>query len=101
MKHKHCELIKQWADGAVIQIKEFDQWRDVQDNSPYWINDSEYRVKPEKKVIKYRIYRSIRQGSQQPDIVCGYTDGRRKIVELYNDFGEWLTDELEMEVTDE
>jgi hypothetical protein len=103
MKHKHCELIKQWADGAVIQARSHDtmRWRDTEDNSPLWLNDTKYRVKPEKKVILYRVYRAMRSGVQLPDIVIGYSDTTRKLAEYCDDFGGWLTDELEMEVTDE
>lgn len=48
MKHKHAELIKAWADGAVIQTKDCnDVWYDCH---PKWEwNDSEYRIKPEPK----------------------------------------------------
>jgi hypothetical protein len=47
MKHKHSELIKKWADGAKIQIKfENDNWEDV---DPTWIEEFEYRIKPEEK----------------------------------------------------
>ena len=48
MKHKHSELIKKWADGAKIQIKysENDDWEDV---NPTWVDQFEYRIKPEEK----------------------------------------------------
>ena len=52
MKHKHCELIKAWADGAEIQYKDqrgdwidFPSWYE-----PVWNSDTlEYRIKPEPK----------------------------------------------------
>lgn len=52
--HKHAELIKQWADGASIQIKMPDGWRDV-NGLPWWSTQCDYRVKPEPKpdVILY------------------------------------------------
>ena len=50
MKHKHAELIKAWADGAVIQQYKphLDEWHDT---SPYPVWDSRvvYRIKPEPK----------------------------------------------------
>jgi hypothetical protein len=44
--HKHAELIKAWADGAEIQRRFFDEWRDVTDN-PCWFTDQDYRITPE------------------------------------------------------
>ena len=48
MKHPHAELIKAWADGAVIQQYKahLDEWHDT---SPYPVWDSrvKYRIKPE------------------------------------------------------
>jgi len=55
MKHKHAELIKAWADGAQIQIRDDldDIWLDT--NSPSWVAEYQYRIKPEPKpdVVRY------------------------------------------------
>jgi hypothetical protein len=63
---KHAELIKAWADGAVIQQYKphLDEWHDT---SPYpvWDERVEYRIKPEPK----------------PDIAMYYFfDGSSKLV---------------------
>lgn len=46
--HKHAELIKAWADGALIQVcngvVEELGWVDI--NSPTWYLDMKYRIKP-------------------------------------------------------
>jgi hypothetical protein len=48
MKHKHAELIKAWADGAVIQHRWLHkEWEDV--INPRWDRDFEYRIKHEEK----------------------------------------------------
>jgi hypothetical protein len=48
MKHKHAELIKKWADGAEIQVKnKYNEW--VDDESPNWGLNLQYRIKPEEK----------------------------------------------------
>jgi hypothetical protein len=50
--HKHAELIKAWADGAVIQIRLFKSNGEVtewEDCDPCWGDDAEYRIKPEEK----------------------------------------------------
>ena len=54
--HKHAELIKAWADGAVIERL----WSDKHwliDNQPMWEEWEEYRIKPEPKpdVVSYLI----------------------------------------------
>ena len=43
MKHKHCGVIKAWADGSVIQIKhDNDVWSNIQ--HPTWNPNCEYRA---------------------------------------------------------
>lgn len=45
--HKHAELIKQWADGRVVQYRynnEDGKWRDA--TTPKWDLNAEYRIKP-------------------------------------------------------
>lgn len=51
-KHKHSELIHAWADGAEIQFKFNGKWLDKANDG--WDASREYRIKPEKKVIRYR-----------------------------------------------
>ena len=44
---KHAELIKKWADGAIIQCETIQAgWVDCKDNKPYWSDINKYRVKP-------------------------------------------------------
>jgi hypothetical protein len=46
--HVHAALIKAWADGAIIQVNGVDgSWVDVLNNRPHWIDNMEYRIKPE------------------------------------------------------
>ena len=49
--HRHAELIKAWADGAVIQVYKphWDEWHDC--HVPIWDAD-EYRIKPRDHVIR-------------------------------------------------
>ncbi len=60
MKHKHCDVIKAWADGAQIQTRMSvdEKWISWprQDISPCFHSDVEYRVKPEKKQLWARPY---------------------------------------------
>lgn len=65
MKHKHYDLIVQWADGAKIQqlahggvwyagpldfTPHEDMWKDIE--KPTWGDEFYYRVAPEKKYPK-------------------------------------------------
>jgi hypothetical protein len=62
--HKHAELIKAWADGAVIQQYKphLDEWHDT---SPYpvWDERVGYRIKPEPKPDWYRHYMVAEEGN--------------------------------------
>lgn len=54
--HKHADVIKAWADGAIIQYKlRAGEWREVPNNNPTWNSYEEYLVKPESKpdFVKY------------------------------------------------
>ena len=44
--HKHAELIKAWADGAEIEVKDTGIWHTIK--MPMWDGDN-YRIKPEPK----------------------------------------------------
>ena len=45
--HKHAALIKAWADGAEVELKREDGWRECK--YPGWYAENEYRIKPEPK----------------------------------------------------
>lgn len=45
--HVHAALIKQWADGAVIQFFSGGRWIDMVKLAPSWDASIAYRVKPE------------------------------------------------------
>lgn len=51
--HKHAELIKAWADGAVIQQRHLDssEWSDT--TKPGWYGGTQYRVKPVPDTVLY------------------------------------------------
>lgn len=58
MKHKHYDMIEEWArTGKQVQYMpiDYDQWLNLLGNKPpEWIDDCKYRFKPE--VIKYKRY---------------------------------------------
>lgn len=53
-KHKHYDLIVEWAKdpvNVIVQFKNPSGWRDVAYNSPAWDTDTEYRIKPKTKQV--------------------------------------------------
>lgn len=89
--HKHAELIKAWADGAEVQVKDFRaRWLNMA--NPTWHEWNEYRIKP--KTIKYRVA-LCKVGdlsyttTANNDSSLSYPDNTR--------FVEWLTDWVEVE----
>lgn len=53
-KHKHYDLIIEWAKdpvNVIIQYKGPTGWTDTTRNSPSWYIDSEYRIKPKTKQV--------------------------------------------------
>jgi hypothetical protein len=57
MKHKHAEFIHAWADGAKIQWrdpKDDERWSDIR--IPSWLEDCEYRIKPEPQPDVVKIF---------------------------------------------
>ena len=51
--HKHAELIKAWADGAVIEVLDNNAW--FWASTPQWDEYRKYRIKPEQKadIVKH------------------------------------------------
>ena len=55
MKRKHAELIKKWADGAEIQVRDanLDAWK--YQPYPAFYDDYEYREKPKPDGAEYKL----------------------------------------------
>ena len=68
MKHKHADLIHEWADGAEIEYfnHTIHQWEGVR--NPSWNENSEYRIKPEPKPDHVRYL--------EMPMFCGYVERR-------------------------
>ena len=47
MRHKHYDLILEWACGAEIEYLDGEQW--IKALTPSWYEFREYRIKPEPK----------------------------------------------------
>ncbi len=91
--HKHAALIKQWADGAIIQVyvNESDGWFDTHSNAPGWYDSREYRVKP--VTSKFRIALML-----QDVIHISRDNVNASCIETNRNFVRWLTNWIEYEV---
>lgn len=76
MKHKHCELIKAWADGAEIQVNAGCGWEDCL--VPQWKPHAEYRIKPEEKKPVVRWLWAARVKNGAPVTACMYSEEEAK-----------------------
>lgn len=92
--HKHAELIKQWADGAEIQVRRANgEWCNC---TPLWSTDPnvEYRIKPQ--TIKYRQYLVRYDGGNIG--VNTVMDWEGYQPQMHYRFLKWLGDWQEVEV---
>ena len=81
--HKHCEVIKAWADGKEIQAKSTVDGSWINCYSPTFANDAEYRIKP--RTVK-------REGWVKVYRIPGCTGDDRAV------FGVYATEESTKEV---
>lgn len=98
--HKHAALIKAWADGAEIQVKQVDYFADdsrwVTTKSPTWNDDIQYRIKP--KTIKYRTYFWQDKWGTMGVNSCTFQQDQVKDYEYGPNFVKWLGDWQEVVV---
>jgi hypothetical protein len=66
--HKHVEVIKAWADGAVIQYWKAG-WRDAIE--PEWALDTDYRIKPA------RVFPTTSYTGAELEEIWGYAVGNQ------------------------
>ena len=95
MKHKHCDVIKAWADGVEIQQRhpvDPTYWENIE-KYPSWSDGMEYRIKP--KTITYRLWLELNDGGS-PKVKT--THSYEEKVNFRADFGKWLSDWQEVEV---
>ena len=99
MKHKHCDLIKAWADGAEIQYYDTytnnGTWRDVAGRDLNWHRELVYRIKPKNEFLKFRnalltIGKSFHIEAQYPD---EYESIQKKFY-----FVRWIGEEQTVEI---
>lgn len=93
-RHKHADLIHAWAEGAIIQFEDSPgEWLDCADNDPQWAEGTNYRIKPTKKVVRFRNW-LMKSG----DIVT-YVEGKDSDPsDLHKVFVRWLGDWQQIEL---
>jgi len=82
--HKHAEVIKAWADGAVIQYRdEGGFWADVTTGTPTFRVERHYRIKPAPKwprtTMSDRALEIAYTGHEGATAICPEPDEWRRI----------------------
>ena len=93
-RHKHADVIIAWAEGKDVQVwdKDTKGWVAVRTNTPAFIEDWEYRIKPPAK--KYRVALFL---NEEPLAVAANTQATADSFEPLPNFVRWLTDWIEYE----
>ena len=89
----HCDLIKAWADGAIIQMKCFEgTWQTTP--TPTWSIANEYRIKPEPRKFKFRFFLT-----KTNSIRCWTESWMSSETEVERDltFEKWISEKMEKE----
>lgn len=87
--HKWAKEIKAWADGAEIEVKNFDgNWEQMK--NPWWLDDSEYRIKPQPKEPQYLYVCNSPDGFKFHNTQC-----------FLNNPTEWYIGKIKLETDDE
>lgn len=99
--HKHRDLIKAWADGAIIEYYRVGfGWEECSFNTPYWLPETNYRIKP--KTIKYRNFLWEQQCGLTPGkkivCICSEQENQYESREKWLGFIKWLGNWQEVEV---
>ena len=100
-RHKHADEIHAWAEGAIIQFKiglTDRLWIDCPGNNPAWSLEKVYRIKPAKKVIKFRNYLTKFGAilTYQSDI--GFSP---KTIGKHKNFVAWIGDWQQIEIEEQ
>lgn len=83
MKHKYHDVIVAWAEGKEIEVKhiagmDWSIYRNINIQSPDFNNSTLlWRVKPEKKVMWYKIFR-FPSPKGLPFIIIAYNESQMK-----------------------
>ena len=94
--HKHKELIKAWADGAIIQYLCGGQWFECNKDGPTWDIKTKYRIKPEPKP-DFSKFIGLYEGDGYHDTSNVYTSVNSVSEEVNDDSGMWkICNKLEL-----
>lgn len=99
-KHKHYDVIVDWANGEKIQCQWSDaavpHWRDYEYSEVPAFNDNKYiwRIKPRTQVVRYRMAKLLDEGKERVAAVDIDKFNRASI----DGFICWVGDITEIEV---
>lgn len=98
-KHIHCDVIKAWADGEIIQYYDvyLHSWKDICGNWPTFDPNIRFRVKP-KPVTKWYRVALFKKGNDDYFLFVSGNDFLEKNYESQNNFVCWVTERQYVEV---
>ena len=98
-RHIHADLIIAWANGATIQYKRnaTGKWIDV-DSNPLWSNWTEYRIKPKSIKLKYKLAMMLTYNNIGYYVRAANDGSEESWLESDDQFVQWLTDWIEVEI---
>jgi hypothetical protein len=93
--HKHQEVMKQWAEGKIIQYRDpcTDRWVTTK---PFehlaWMSHFDYRVKPESQKFRIALVKSSYAKQLPYPVICDFDTKEHEEIEKDIFFIRWLTD---------
>lgn len=92
MKHKHCNLIIAWANGAEIEYRgNQDGAKWLTTTFPSWFEDMEYRIKPTPKSpgqLLYELDNELEWIDRTEKVKQSYEEKARKFIRLMKENGQ-------------
>ena len=89
---KHAELIKAWADGATIEIRNREGWEIAV--CPRWFEANDYRIQPGPDRYRFRVG-YFRYSDGTPYCATAINPNDELVFSADYQFIRWLTDTTE------
>jgi len=100
-QHKHAEVLQAIADGKEAEWFDFrnNEWFPLAYNgrNPITFEHLEWRIKPEKQVLRYRVAR-LQENTVKNWLYFAVSDNAVNRIEKSDCFVEWIHDWQEVEV---
>lgn len=93
--HKHKDVIIAWANGEVIEFYSVGHQAWIEIDSPNWLEDVQYRIKPLPVIRTFRV--ALFKGVEYYTTTIDEGEGAKEF-ESNENFIAWLTDPIPYQV---